>query len=83
MEPLTAHLDLVTIKCIYKVTAPVFIFSYMLYVDLAFKQFQTMNGFQNYSNLRKLLLNKIHYTMQTEAWAFAIVAYNMYAVACI
>ena len=54
-----------------------FIFSYIPYVDLAFKQFQIMNGFQDY----KLLLNKAHYTMQTEAWAFAIVAYNMYAVA--
>ena len=53
----------------------------MPYVDLAFKQFQTMNGFQDYSYLKKLLLNKIHYTMQTEAWEFAIVVYNMYAVA--
>ena len=58
----------------YKGTAQMFIFSYMPYVDLAFKQFQTMNGFQDYSN-------KIHYTMQTAAWAFAIAVYNMYAVA--
>ena len=27
------------------------------------------------------VFNKIHHTMQTEAWAFAIVVYNMYAVA--
>ena len=49
MEPLTAfRFAWLQLNVFYKVTAQVFIFSYMPYMDLAFKQFQTMNGYQDY-----------------------------------
>ena len=80
MEPLTTHLDLVTIKCILHTNSPsVHFFLHAICGPGT----QTISDYEYFSTsyLRKLVLNKIHYTMQTEAWAFAIVVYNMFAVA--
>ena len=62
MEPITAHLDLVTIKCILKSNSPN---DHFFLHAISEPDIQTISDYEWFSRLylRKLLLSKIHYTM--------------------